>query len=175
MRRYPHNLPSGIRYLDKTIIRKKATCSLQSTVDFVELICHRLIEREDPTIVPIFNFKRLKPVGGAYTYYYDMQALLMLTHDEQMAILDASASWEDEELYPSQWQSSNLYHENLQKAWANCPLLMQFLDRLIKEDRYHDVHDGNIMIDEQDQYRIIDLEGFVWYPLDHPTNEWLRV
>ena len=174
MRRYPHKLQTNLKYLDRNTIRKTAVCSIENTVNFVEKLCQHLMVRPDPDIVPIYSFKRLGTNHKTYKYQYDMQAMLMLTTEERQAIMACVDLWEENECYPSNWQSSKYKFDEMMLGWAQYPELMRFMDRLYKENRYHDIHDGNIMIDEQDNYRIIDLEGYIYHDLNDPMNDWFN-
>ena len=50
-----------------------------------------------------------------------------------------------------------------------------FLDTVIRQNRYHDLHHGNVMLDADKNYRLIDVEGFQNdYPLNDKRNDWIR-
>jgi hypothetical protein len=52
------------------------------------------------------------------------------------------------------------------------PTLTAFLTKIIEQGKYWDIHAGNVLKDEDDNYRLIDLEGFIRTPLTHHKNEW---
>jgi hypothetical protein len=53
------------------------------------------------------------------------------------------------------------------------PELFSFLKKILKIDRYFDLHSGNVMIDEEENYRLVDIEGFIRTPLELRCNDWI--
>lgn len=170
MRKYPHNLPKGLEYINDYTIRKSANMSLGCNVVFMEALCSHLTRNPDPLVVPVSNFRRGKYFNGVFNYTYDMQALLMLHTDEKRIINKVYDRWDRADEFPS--QSKDL---DILQFWHDYPALMRFLDRVLLDNRHHDIHDGNIMVDEEDNYRLVDLEGFInGFPLNHPYNKWIQ-
>jgi hypothetical protein len=53
------------------------------------------------------------------------------------------------------------------------PMLFEFLKIVTQQQRYWDIHSGNILMDPEGNYRLIDLEGFLHTPLSQSGNEWI--
>ncbi len=53
------------------------------------------------------------------------------------------------------------------------PVLADFLDKVIIQNRYMDRHCGNIMMDCEENYRIIDIEGFMYGEFNSPCHSWI--
>lgn len=157
MIKYPHNLPTLLKYVKQDRIRKTGYTSLQSTVDFVQNLCQSLIEKPDPLIVPIyaFKYKGYNSNNGYHSYTYDMMALGIISEQEKNIINHVSDRWDRWKEIPSKTREQRTLD-----GWINHRPLMQFLDKVIKDNKYYDLHSGNIMIDLDENYRLIDLEGF---------------
>lgn len=157
MIKYPHNLPPLLRFIKQDRIRKKGYTSLKSTVDFVQNLCQSLIEKPDPMIVPVYAFKYIgyNSNNGYYSYTYDMLALGIISEQEKNVINLISDRWDRWKELPSKTREQRVLD-----CWANHRPLMQFLEKVIKDNKYHDLHSGNIMMDLEENYRLIDLEGF---------------
>lgn len=169
MRTYFHSLPYGLKYIDQNTIRKEATLSLSENLHFMEALCNSLINCPDPMVVPIFNFHIGTYSKGIYHYSYDMLALLSLYQEEKNLV-----NWSEEAYYRNGVLPSQSTDERIQVGWDQWPDLMQFIEKWITLRRHRDIHDGNILIDEEDNYRIIDLEGFIHSSLDSPINSWIN-
>lgn len=167
MRKYPTRLPYGLEYIDRNTVRKNGIFSLKNNRYFMEVLCNHLIHNPDPMVVPVLDFKMGSVKNGEYYYSYDMKALLDL-YTEEKRIVNWVADHYEEEGLPS--QSVDAY---IQQGWLEWPELMQFLEQWIAMQRHRDIHDGNIMIDEEGSYRLIDLEAFIHSPLDAPINNWI--
>jgi hypothetical protein len=50
---------------------------------------------------------------------------------------------------------------------------MTFLEKVISLDRYHDLHGENVMMDNDGDFRLIDIDGFNNPPLSLPENNWI--
>jgi hypothetical protein len=170
MRKYPHNLPPQVEYINDNVIRKTAWTSLANTIEFIEALCNHLICHPDPMIVPIYAFENqgYQAYSGRYRYTYDMQALLLLQPEEKRLINRVANIYECAEELPSQSKD-----QKIKEGWINYPELMKFLDKVVSMGRYRDLHDGNIMIDEFDNYQIIDIEGFIYGNLEDSNNAWI--
>ena len=50
----------------------------------------------------------------------------------------------------------------MDESWNNYRDLLLFCSSVIKDDKYHDFHEGNVMVfPDTGEYRLIDLEGFI--------------
>ena len=167
MIRYNDNLPYGLTLVNDRVIRKTAKLSTRQSFEQLEAICHHLMRHPDPTIVPIYDFQvlaRPKTVFGWFEYQYDMMRLGMLNSDERNLIHNMSLR-----------NYLELKHDpKIVSGRKNLPELYDFVSSIMFLNRYTDIHPGNILKDEQEQFRIIDLEGFgSSEPLDHPSNSWI--
>jgi hypothetical protein len=168
MRTYPSHLPYGLEYVDRHTIRKTATLSRLENVKFLEILCNHLILHPDPEIVPVFDFKYIGPKYGSYEYSYDMRALMTLSPSEKRLVNRADSQYDRYGILPSQSDD-----EVIVKGWSEWLPLMQFIEKWMVLKRHRDIHDGNIMIDEEDNYLLVDLEGFIHSPLEDPVNSWI--
>lgn len=170
MIKYPHNLPIALEYVGRDIIRKNGLGSSYRFVEYVGAICKSLIKNPDPLVVPIYDFQELgRTPGGAFAYSYDMMALGVLRQSEKDIINTAINRWDRTYLLPSKDRDHSIL-----ECWHENRPLMRFLEKVFAENRYRDLHDGNIMIDLEENYRLIDIEGFLFYPLDDRALDWVR-
>lgn len=179
-----YKLPPGLEYVgDGFTIRKTVLCSNEETLQFMQALCQHLMARPDPTIVPVYDFQYLgRKSNHSFQYSYDMKRLGDLTEGEKKSIWEvvrAKGAWANSK-YCSAPTTDPLHKFRSdaeitpEQAWMSYPQLMNYLTELIKRDRYYDLHDENIMRDEDYSYRIIDLEGFLNLPLSLPENDWIR-
>lgn len=170
MIRYSSNLPPGLAFTGKERIRKTAHCSSKGHVVFMEKLCQHFINNPDPLVVPVYRFDNhnFKRSGSNYSYSYDMMALGMLSKHEKDLINDISERWDRFSELPSESKD-----EDTIQRYKVYPELISFMDKVLSQRRYYDLHDGNIMIDLEENYRLIDLEGFYCRSLAHPSNKWI--
>ncbi len=164
MIRYP-NLVGNLKYVgsNQAVVRKIALTSNRDHRDFVKALCQHFIAHPNPMMVPIYSFRDLSfGSGGSYfRYCYDMKAMGMLSGDEKR-IVD----------FMGDNPSPN--HASIPGFRKMFPELMSFLELVINQNRYHDLHSGNVMLDEEENYRLVDVEGFLnSKKLDDPINKWI--
>jgi hypothetical protein len=53
------------------------------------------------------------------------------------------------------------------------PKLAEFISLVSNQSRYWDLHGGNVMIDLNEDYKLIDIEGFLNTPMELPENDWI--
>lgn len=115
-----------------------------------------LIKKPNPMIVEMYNFKKSTPFEGPfgkiYSYSYDMKKLKKLSEVES----DIVDKYCDMSIYSSV-DLSDIHVKNGDKY----PKLVSFVKKVIKQDKYHDLHGGNIMLDNGN-YKLIDLESFFY-------------
>lgn len=162
--KYDPNIESryGIRLVDEHTVRKEAQLGTKSHFEFVRSVVKHFIRHPDSMVVPVYRFETIEEkdegetkTWGTYSYAYEMQRLGMLDNDER-AIVDASHAFYRTGI------PRDIKHDVLQMGWATYPKLMKFLNTVFKMGRYTDIHSGNFMKDEDGEYRIIDLEGFIY-------------
>lgn len=169
MLKYNNNLPYGLQIVgDGFIIRKTAALNSKEGYDFLKLLISKQIKNPDPAIVPVYKFCNIGFNKGVYKYQYDMMRLGMLSKEEKDIISRASYEWD------YKYNLSESKHPLMVSARKDYPKLMSFLEEQTSLGRYWDLHSGNIMLDEDLNYRFIDLEGFIKYPLHDKKNDWIR-
>lgn len=161
---YP-NLHKPLRYIgaNQSRVRKTAYTGLKCHLLFMKALCKRLIDNPDPLIVEVYSFKELPNAFGNYKYQYDMKAMGMLSEAEKRVVNMVSKYCEPGDAMPTDLADINL-------AWKKHPAIMTFLQKVLFQNRYFDIHDGNIMIDENEEYKLVDLEGFIGSSQD---NKWV--
>lgn len=172
-----YKLPYGLKYVgDGYTIRKTATCSGQMTLEFMQALCQHLIAHPDPMVVPVYQFQNLgSKAEHNYQYSYDMMRLGELDTNERTIVWNVGNAWRAKVPKPTrQFGSFDEKVYSVSKAWDNYPELMKYLGKIVKQDRYHDLHGGNVMKGEEGNYFLIDLEGFLHTPLSLPSNNWIK-
>lgn len=175
-----YKLPPGLEYVgDGFTIRKTSHCSGKKAFEFMQALCLHLMAHPDSMIVPVSDFQFLgRNADHDFVYSYDMQRLGVISEEEENLIWQVGDGWRSRIADPiHQFISKPLSTKeviSLERAWQEYPKLMNFLGEIIKQDRYHDLHGENILLDDDANYRIIDLEGFLNSPLSLPENAWLR-
>jgi hypothetical protein len=170
MLRYP-NLPHGLSYIDDTWnVRKKGTVSGLDALIFIKRLCLHFMLKPDPMVVPIMDFQDLgfSTATGCYHYTYDMVGMGAISGEEKLLIEVAKESFFKFQEFPSESKTERMIF-----GCKFYPKLMSFLEKVLTDGRYSDMHSGNIMLDEDYNYRLIDLEGFFRYPLNDPKHDWI--
>ncbi len=169
MIKYPHSLPPGLTFLGNDRVRKTALFSDKMSLEMIEALCLHFIRHPDPKVVPIYNFGKKFVRNVYYEYFYDMELMGMLSDGEKKAITLFDRSWGWTHVLPI-----NSNNPDVKKAAQSYPKLAKFMGEVLQEGRYFDTHCGNIMIDLEEEYRLIDIEGFMLHhEIDHPKNAWI--
>jgi hypothetical protein len=165
---FPKNLPHNIEYLDdNTRVRKTGYASKHETVLGMQVICNDLIKKPDPTVVPVYAFDDCgRQTSGIYKYTYDMQTLRNITSYEKKIIRVAADDFLERGIFPSESHS-----ETIVCARKSYLTLIEFLEKVMQLNRYDDINDGNIMMDYDGNYRLIDLESFLHFRLERNICE----
>ena len=171
-----HPLPYGLEYIDDWTVRKTATCTGEDTLQYMEALCHHLIARPDPMVVPVYSFKYLGKQINVHRYQYDMMRLGDLTREETAIVYQVGDAWRSLQRHIAtdpthQFKDNAIYTPD--ECWDKHPKLMSFLQEVVELDRYHDLHGENVMVDNDGDYRVIDVEGFLNTPLSRPSNAWI--
>jgi hypothetical protein len=145
------------------IIRKEAQFSDRESFDWIRNLVLHMISFPNPMVVPIYRFETLEETNsksdarwGVFKYAYEMMRLPMLTNEEKHLITVMIRN-----RYPVQRDD---LQPDIRKGWIEYPTLVEFMNRVLADGAYTDLHDNNFLKDEQGNYRIIDLEGFSNYP-----------
>ena len=172
MIKYATRLPpgKGLSLLNDTTVRKTDLCSESKTLDFMIAIANHFIQNPDPLVVPIYNFEVINSIRSPYKYTYDMRRLGILNNHERH-IVDMAGCCHDKyggDAYQV-WYDTVTYSSYAHEY----PELFSFLKEILKINRYFDLHSGNVMIDEEENYRLVDIEGFIRTPLELRSNDWI--
>jgi hypothetical protein len=164
MIKYNHNLDYRIKLVNDTTVRKTAK-AYGEWYALTKAVVNHFIHNPDPMVVPVYSFEVISApttLLGSYEYSYDMMRLGMLDATEK-AIIGHLAS----ERYTKEINPFNDGREGY-------PLLVTFMNAVIEQNKYHDIHCGNIMKDLDEEYRLIDLESF-WDGgcLNDPQYSWI--
>lgn len=166
---YAERLPPGksIKLLDDNTIRKTTQCSEKKTLVFMEAIIKHFIVNPHPMVVPLYSFQIIsKSFFKNNTYSYTMMRLGILSNHEK-DLIDFVGDMHD-----SYGAGACLQHIIYPGA-GRYPELFEFLKTIVEQQRYWDIHSGNIMMDPFGKYRIIDIEGFIKTPLVLSENDWI--
>lgn len=154
---------------DKSKVRKEGSFTTRDCYLHTKAVINHFIRCPDPLVVPVYSFEELEATTdvqyGTYRYAYTMKRLGMLDTDERR-IIDAFHSWDSE-------VARDHHDEKFRMGWREYPALMDFMNIVHRQKRYRDLHSGNFLKDEKNEYKIIDLEGFSTYPLDQAINDWI--
>lgn len=165
---YSERFAFNIKLLDDGMtIRKTANCSMKASFVYIEALINHFIRNPDPKVVPVYDFKLLTYENGMHQYQYDMMRLGILSGQEK-DLIDRAGDLLDMYGKRAFWQIDGVYSD-----FDEYPELYAYLKDLIAEGRYYDLHSGNIMMDTDYNYRIIDLEGFLNLPLEKEANDWI--
>lgn len=143
--------------VDNFRILKRAECSTEKTYTFMKAICESLIRSPNPSIVPVLSFHTVSKGFFHFRYNYLMQKLNPLSSFEKSVIEVWSGINDDDredipKYTPEQSDAISLAGQE------QCPKLLKLMDEW--RWTYWDFHAGNVMKDDDGEYRIIDLEGF---------------
>lgn len=171
MIKYANNLPYGLTIINDHTVRKTVGASFYETVEFMRILVNHLIRYPDPMVVPVSNFVELGYNNGYYHYSYDMARLGLLSESEKILIDGVT-----HQLYRHGVQYADPFecpNPILKESLSAHPTLAGFMKECLKQNRYHDLHSGNVMIDLEENYLLIDLEGFIRDRLSHENNQWI--
>ncbi len=170
MLRYATRLPPGkpVELLDDNLIRKTGFWSTETAYLLQKKIIKHFIKYPDPMVVPVYQYSELgRDRFKNYTYSYIMERCGILTSDERMFVDCVGDLWEKHGPRACVQPDPALlsYQEKF-------PALFEFLTTVVEQERYMDLHSGNVMMSE-DGYCLVDLEGFVRLPKDGVCNNWI--
>lgn len=175
--KYADDIPAGIELVSDTVVRKHARFSnyeVDRLVIMQDLILH-LMNQHEPMIVPVYRFEYEGNKNSWHSYSYDMKRLGILSKFEKSLVdlVGDANSFGNPTPYEFNVELRPDQADLMVKGWEKKPKLMMFLRDIILQDRYHDLHSGNIMMDENDDYKIIDLEGFIHGSLENRRYDWI--
>lgn len=171
--RYNTILPEHITLINDKTVRKTAFTSREDTYFYYKAIINHFINNPDPLVVNVANYQAYgKQSNGAYEYSYDMMRMCMLDQNEKNIIAQYFFDYNGKEMFA---ESISLDQQIIDKKYYS--ELLKFLKQIYIDNRYNDLHYGNIMKNEIGDYCLVDLEGFNKYNYDmnHLDNAWIKV
>ncbi len=165
MFKYDENIESryGIKLISDQVVRKEAGFSQRESFNWIKKLVNHLIVNPDPMVVPVYRFEVLQEEDdknnerwGTFRYAYEMMRLPMLDRAEKSLISTMCSLY-----HPVTRDNPN---PDVQKGWRELPKLMEFMNKVLADGHYTDLHNNNFLKDQEGEYRIIDLEGFRRYP-----------
>lgn len=169
MLNYATRLPPGkpVTLLSNGMIRKKIHTSSYQEVHAIAALINYFEKYSDTKVVAHSNFKIIEN-DNHYSYQYDMIRCGLLPSEERIFINLVGDIHDLQGRYAFQ-------HPDIRSEKEKFPKLNDFLEQVVSENRYWDLHSGNVMLNEDWDYVLIDLEGFIRHPLLHHDNNWFRV
>lgn len=168
-----YRLPDNLEYIDVDNVRKTAFVRGKSAFDFMKALVLHFEANPDPLVVPVSNFQFINQQNQIYYYSYDMHRLGDLSMEESNIVWAVGDAWRDGIVEPWKTFSEDAIYD-VEYAWEKHPKLMSFCQTVVEQRRYADLHGENVMQDHHDDYRLIDLEGFLNHPLELASNNWIK-
>lgn len=161
----------GLSLETDSIVRKTWIVSTETYALNVCQLVNNFIHNPDSKIVPVYDWQYFGRADHGYKYSYSMERMCSLSREEK-TIIDVAGDSEsrfakDPMLLCAQESCEDLAQEN--------PDLIAFLLEVIKDGKYHDLHSGNIMLDLDGNYKLIDLEGFLSSNYNSVRNKWFQL
>ena len=164
MFKYDENIESryGIKLISDQVVRKTASFSQRSSFEWIRQLSNHLIANPDPMVVPIYRFEVLEEREtesarwGTYRYAYEMKRLPMLDKNEKELITKVISNYGPVD--------RDTPDPILRGGWRELPKLMEFMNKVLADGNYTDLHNNNFLKDQEGNYLIIDIEGFSRYP-----------
>lgn len=178
MIRYATRLPpnTATRLLDNGRVRKTEYFSTEESFKFILAIVEHFIQHPDPMVVPVYDYGIVSQRKHDYAVSYDMMRCGLLEEDEKQFVDCVGEAWDTYgvDLWKRLEQGTCTRHaEELISFSREQPELAKFLTEVVHQNRYQDLHSGNVMRDEDNNFVLIDLEGFIRTPLEADFNSWI--
>jgi len=180
MIKYANTLPPrrGFELIDEHTVRKTSNLGSKGELEVIEAIVNFFEANPDPYVVRVSNFKFLPKNNNMFQYSYDMERLTPISLEEKWFINQfADFAWYRQDPFDIQnWcqfftdeQPSSYFKTLLEGGHP----LVEFLRTIIDQDRYNDLHHGNVMMNLDGDYVLLDLEGFMKGLADLSSYHWL--
>jgi hypothetical protein len=153
-----------IDFLKNGVVRKTCICENAYSMEYMDAVINHFIRHPDPMIVPVSNYRKVKKL----MYTYDMTKLDQLSPEENDLVDELGDMHFD--FGAKACSRLEMKHPGVREVF---PVLFPFLEQVVSEEKYWDIHSGNIMVRNINDYRLIDLEGFVNEPLSDSSNDWI--
>src|SRR5574338_467679 len=158
-KRMPPNKP--VEILENGNVRKKLVNRNPDWMKYMKALLNHFTKHPEPYVVPIYDYQIL----DESSYQYDMMRCGLLTDDERSFISIVGDLHDRYKIAACQVQDAELLQYK-----DKYPKLFQFLQMIVEQDRYWDIHSGNILMNEDGEYCLIDLEGYMRLPLLQAAN-----
>ena len=171
MLNYATRLPPGkpVELVDDNLIRKVARTQDKDTYLFIKRIIQHFINYPDPIVVPIYSFQELgRDKDKHYVYAYIMERCGVLSTGERALVNTVGDLWDSHHERACEQDDPALLSYK-----QRYPILFEFLKTVVEQKRYMDLHSGNVMMSPEETYCLIDIEGFLKWPLNDPSNSWI--
>jgi hypothetical protein len=166
MMKYDDNVESryGIILVNDRVVRKEAQVSTRANFEWIRKLVTHIMLNPNPMVVPIYRFETIEEElpsarngnWGTFKYAYEMMRLPMLDKAEKNLISKLISRYKP--------VTRDDPDPAIQAGWKDYPVLVQFMNQVLADRYYTDLHNNNFLKDEEGNYRIIDLEGFSRYP-----------
>lgn len=178
MIRFATRLPPShnVTALDNGNIRKTEWYCREEQFKFIVALLEHLIQRPDPLVVPVYSYSILEPGPRDFTVSYEMMHCGILEKEERDFVDAVGEAWDVHQAKVFEKLDAGacgVYQDELRSGCQKLPELAKFLKQVVEEGRYLDLHSGNVMRNQDAEYVLIDLEGFVRTPLEAPYNNWI--
>jgi hypothetical protein len=158
----------GISLDSDSVVRKTWISSSKEYAKEVGQVVNYFIRNPDPLVVPVYDWQYFGRSDYGYKYSYSMMRMGALTREEKQIINAAGDHKKDFLMDPFQTCAD----DHCEGLTTDYPTLVGYLQSVIQQGRYLDLHSGNIMLDLEENYRLIDLEGFI--SGDDKKNLWFK-
>jgi hypothetical protein len=129
-------------------------------------VVNHFINHPDPLVVPVYSWEDYYPNSKWYEYSYTMKRLGILSQEEKRIISLC--------IYHKTKFLSNNFLSEFKGEEINYPDLINFMYHVLSQNRYIDLHSQNFLKDEFGDYKLIDVEGFLTFPVDHRNLDWIK-
>lgn len=165
MIRYATRLPPGkpVELLDNGNVRKTGTALNDIYMGLITTLLDKVIKEKPIHVVPVLAYKVL----DSRHYQYEMQRCGLLTPSERELINTVGNLHDRHGILACEQDMFDLHFYSKQH-----PKLFEFLKMIVMDDKYWDIHSGNILMNEDREYCLIDLEGFIKAPIEL-HNDWI--
>ena len=165
MIKYATRLPPGkpVELLDNGNVLKTVTAISDIYMGLIESLLERIINEKPSHVVPVYSYKIL----DSKHYQYEMMRCGILTPSERELINTVGNLHDRHGVLACEQDMYDLHFYGKQH-----PKLLDFLKMIVTTDRYWDIHSGNILMNEDREYCLIDLEGFIKAPIEL-HNDWI--
>ena len=150
----------GIKLISEYVIRKTARVNSINDRNAIKKIVKWSTSKFNSIAVPAYNFKELRDHGGFYEYSYDMPRMGKLNKDEKYIVKFISDNLNPgfDQTYRNVFDPNSLSEKEtkfMDESWNNYRDLLLFCSSVIKDDKYHDFHEGNVMVfPDTGEYRL---------------------